>query len=306
MNSHVGKKCPYCQNEIDVTDSTMLCSRCRTLHHQQCWIENQGCAEHGCGSSHNVDPKTVDKEDNHDNDAGNKKTRPCPKCGGEIPQAAVFCVHCQAMLSEKQGKPNVIDLLTEAFKFGLVETGNNIIFLILMQVGIFLGIGLAVVVAVLFSALIPPLSILMIIGIMVLGILVTIGVQIIYFKIVDNKPISIDDLFSGKDRIWAMIGTQLLVALGIVIGSILLIIPGLIFAVIAMFSSLVVIDKKVSGIEAISISMKLVRDNIALTLSLIVVMFVLNLIGTLLFGLAVLLTAPISAIILTYCYRKIS
>ena len=41
-NAFVGRTCPYCQNVIKRTDEIVVCSACETVHHRECWAENNG------------------------------------------------------------------------------------------------------------------------------------------------------------------------------------------------------------------------------------------------------------------------
>ncbi|MBN1350050.1 RDD family protein [candidate division KSB1 bacterium] len=40
--------CPYCQTEIAETDHIQECPVCKTPHHSECWLENNGCSVYGC------------------------------------------------------------------------------------------------------------------------------------------------------------------------------------------------------------------------------------------------------------------
>lgn len=55
----VGKQglCRVCGAEL--TDKLMLCQRCETPHHQDCWDYNGGCAIYGCQVRTHV-PRIVD------------------------------------------------------------------------------------------------------------------------------------------------------------------------------------------------------------------------------------------------------
>ncbi|MBJ7469878.1 MAG: hypothetical protein JHD16_01185 [Solirubrobacteraceae bacterium] len=47
----VGLQCPYCQTQMGAMELAAGCGDCGTTHHQECWIENQGCAVPGCESA---------------------------------------------------------------------------------------------------------------------------------------------------------------------------------------------------------------------------------------------------------------
>ena len=77
-----------------------------------------------------------------------------------------------------------------------------------------------------------------------------------------------------------------------------------IFAFFVWLAPVAVVDRPVGAVEALSISMRIVRDNIFLTLGMLLVVMVLNMLGALFFGLGVLITGPISSFFIIYCYRK--
>ena len=41
-NAFVGRTCPYCQNVIKRADEIVECPACQTVHHRECWLENNG------------------------------------------------------------------------------------------------------------------------------------------------------------------------------------------------------------------------------------------------------------------------
>src|SRR5262245_61667186 len=41
-------KCPYCKNFAVGAKELVKCAKCKTVHHLQCWQENQQCSVFGC------------------------------------------------------------------------------------------------------------------------------------------------------------------------------------------------------------------------------------------------------------------
>jgi hypothetical protein len=54
------EKCCFCSAPFDEADSDYFCPGCVLRYHEQCWIDNQGCAATGCKFQHEPDPITVD------------------------------------------------------------------------------------------------------------------------------------------------------------------------------------------------------------------------------------------------------
>ncbi len=61
-----------------------------------------------------------------------------------------------------------------------------------------------------------------------------------------------------------------------------------------------------SGTEALSASYNLVKDNFGRVFLVLLVAFLINLVGALLCGIGLLVTAPICWIIVAYAYRKLN
>jgi hypothetical protein len=47
----LGARCPYCRSPIYLWDTPVLCERCMTAHHQDCWKEADRCSVFACGST---------------------------------------------------------------------------------------------------------------------------------------------------------------------------------------------------------------------------------------------------------------
>lgn len=319
MNSIAGKYCPYCQKAFTAEDTALICSKCNTPHHHQCWVENQGCAVVGCDGSfvdaesydpdfHKSPQETVFHSDEPSGPSLSGDTKSCPHCGETIPQAAVFCVHCRTMLQDPKldsnGRLAVIDTIVDGLKTGWNLLVENLGFLLLLELVLLIAPFATAVIAGLVSMIIPPLSVVFGLAGIVLSMIVAVGVQKIFFKLFDRQQVDLSDIFSATDRVLPFIGVGFLAALGTMLGAFLLVLPGFIFAFFVWLAPVAVVDRPVGAVEALSISMRIVRDNIFLTLGMLLVVMVLNMLGALFFGLGVLITGPISSFFIIYCYRK--
>ena len=43
-----GQTCVYCEDAIDSQDEVVVCPRCRSIHHVECWRDKGGCGKTGC------------------------------------------------------------------------------------------------------------------------------------------------------------------------------------------------------------------------------------------------------------------
>lgn len=46
--NNIGKNCPFCQTPIKPGKNTVTCDKCKVVHHEECWKENNGCTTFGC------------------------------------------------------------------------------------------------------------------------------------------------------------------------------------------------------------------------------------------------------------------
>jgi len=108
--------------------------------------------------------------------------------------------------------------------------------------------------------------------------------------------VELPDFFKSFDKFTPLLILNLLIVLVVFIGLLLLIIPGIYFAVSYLFAHFFVWYYDVDPSEAIRLSRKTVSGNFGQILLLCFVLGGINLIGILAFGVGILLTLPF-----TYC-----
>jgi uncharacterized membrane protein len=123
--------------------------------------------------------------------------------------------------------------------------------------------------------------------------------------IADGKPVSIGTFFKPR-RVGPAIITALLVGLGAAIGSILCIIPGIIFGFVSLFAVHFAIDRGLSPVDAIKASIELVRANLVPTLLAWLVAGAVTAVGELACGVGLFASLPVGILIQVYAYRKLS
>lgn len=102
-----------------------------------------------------------------------------------------------------------------------------------------------------------------------------------------------------------VIVTSLLVGLGTFIGTILCVIPGIIFAFMTMYSLFFVVDKNLSPVDAIKASIDLVKNNVGSTIIWYLVAYVIILVGAVLCGVGLLVAIPVVLVGSAFTYRKL-
>jgi len=120
-----------------------------------------------------------------------------------------------------------------------------------------------------------------------------------------GQQIEISDFFRGFDKAGNLIKLNLLIFLIILLGLMMLIIPGIYFAVSYVFSHLFIwfYDKDPS--EAIRLSRKIVSGNFGQILLLFLILAGINLLGLLALGLGILLTMPFSFCVVYAAFEDI-
>lgn len=108
------------------------------------------------------------------------------------------------------------------------------------------------------------------------------------------------------DNIVPYILTQVVVAVGLVIGLILCIIPGIVWMIFTSFAPLIALEKGVGPGEAISQSINWVKDNFGQVFVVLLVTYIVYVIGACLCGVGLLVSAPVALVAITYTYRALN
>ena len=121
--------------------------------------------------------------------------------------------------------------------------------------------------------------------------------------IVDGRRPEPADLFS-VDRFGAYVIASVLLAIGTMIGFVLCVIPGLIFAFLTFFTPYFVLDKRMAPMEAISASISLVRQHLGGFFVFALACFGAFVLGALACLVGLLVAAPVVQIATAYNFRK--
>jgi hypothetical protein len=140
----------------------------------------------------------------------------------------------------------------------------------------------------------------------IFGTLIGMGVTAFYLKAHDD-PATVDLPALWHPRpFWYYLAGSILVGLAIIAGLILLVIPGIIFGLMFMFTTFIIIDRGIGPIEAMKESNRITRGHRWTLLGLILVLFLINLAGALALVVGLLVSIPVSTLAFTHAYRVLT
>lgn len=149
---------------------------------------------------------------------------------------------------------------------------------------------------------------LMILGILkyVLSLIVSMGVIKGMIMVTKGKKVDIDTILSTKDQVVSYFVGTFLMGLMIVFGLILLIVPGVYALVKYFFVPILIVDKKLGGLEALSESSRMTKGIMMEVFMFVIASFIANLLGLLAFGVGALLTGSVTSLAYVLLYQRIT
>ncbi|PKM99278.1 MAG: hypothetical protein CVU78_07170 [Elusimicrobia bacterium HGW-Elusimicrobia-2] len=122
----------------------------------------------------------------------------------------------------------------------------------------------------------------------------------------DGKKPVIGDLFSCFDkRIVTLFVAGILYSLMIFIGTLLLIVPGIILGIQFMFFAYFIVDKNAGIMESLRKSSELTSGSKTNIFLLALLLWLINAAGALCLGIGLIITIPLSMAAVAYVYRKL-
>jgi hypothetical protein len=109
-----------------------------------------------------------------------------------------------------------------------------------------------------------------------------------------NRPIEFSDFFKGFEKTGSLLKLNLIISLAVLLGLMLLVVPGIYLAISYLFSHLFVWFHDETPAEALRLSRKSVSGNFAQIFLLVLVLAGINLLGVMALGVGILLTMPFS------------
>ncbi len=118
-----------------------------------------------------------------------------------------------------------------------------------------------------------------------------------------GETIAVADMFGVSDVIGPLIVASILTTIGVAIGFIFCILPGVALASLWMFTELLIVDKGMDGIEAMRQSFNALRREWLMATVFNIVLALIGIAGIIACGVGLLITAPIAILSVTILYR---
>ena len=131
----------------------------------------------------------------------------------------------------------------------------------------------------------------------------SLGLAKIYLRFRDGEKPIFENLFDGLARAHVWIASTLIAGVAVVMGLILLIVPGIIMMLRLWFVGFVLVDERTGPIDAIQRSWDITRGHTMDLLVLFIALLGLNILGLCCLIVGLLVTVPISGLATAYVYR---
>lgn len=128
------------------------------------------------------------------------------------------------------------------------------------------------------------------------------GFYIVAFKMIKNQKVEFADFFKGFSYFLPLLLAGLLTGFFTIVGLVLLVIPGIYLAVSYIFTFLLIVDREIDFWQAMEISRKFVAKNWFSTFLFLLILFLINIGGALLFGVGLLVTIPFTLCAVAVAY----
>ncbi len=216
----------------------------------------------------------------------------CHYCGAQVSDAAQFCTNC--------GQP-----LTAAASVSTAPVAWTPPTRVQVTAGRWIGqgwdlvkadLGTYILIALLYSLLgsVPLIN----------GALIA-GFHIFTMKKLMGRNAELGDLFQGFNFFLQALLASIVIATFVFLGTLCLIIPGLIIAAMYKFTFLFIVDKRMDFWQAMKASHTVVRNDYFGFTMFLILAFLVNVLGALCLFVGLFVTIPVTFAAITVAYREI-
>jgi len=154
----------------------------------------------------------------------------------------------------------------------------------------------------------PTMALVIIIGIAfsIISILAKMGAIRLALKAHDSaESARFGDLWAPHP-FWKFVGGSILVGVIVIVGFILLIVPGIIWALRYLFVPYLVMERKLAPFEALKESARITYGHKWQLLGLLCLIVLINILGAILLLVGLLVSIPVSSLAMVHAYRTLS
>ena len=219
----------------------------------------------------------------------------CHRCGNPVRAEVRFCPSCGQPLPEAASWP----VAAMPSPVWVPATGVQ------ADAGRWLGEGWALVQADLGNYLLISLLFFLLNGVpFIQGALIA-GFHIYTIKKLAGRNPDIAEIFKGFKFFGATLVASLLIAFFTFLGTLALIIPGLVIAAMYKFTYLFIVDKRMGFWEAMKASHNIVRNDYFGFTMFLIAAFLVNVLGFLCLIVGLMVTVPLTFAAITVAYRDL-
>ncbi|MFQ5568810.1 MAG: hypothetical protein ACE5G0_03990 [Rhodothermales bacterium] len=201
-----------------------------------------------------------------------------------------------------ESRRSIDELINEGYQVHIGDYINKGVEIFKQNIGGFIGFILLVFLINLVLGFIPIIGGLASIAISgPLGV----GIFIVSAKIMKEEPYEFGDFFKGFNFFLPLLLASLVVGILVVLGMILLIIPGIYLAIAYTFTNMLIVERRMEFWEAMETSRKIVTKSWFPIFGLILLLGLLNLLGMIALCIGILVTAPITSCAMAAAYDDI-
>jgi hypothetical protein len=195
--------------------------------------------------------------------------------------------------------------IDEALKFGWNTMKNNFWFFF----GILVVAWVVVYIPYIIGSLLRNTSFLFYLLFTLIGwavqLMVSIGLIRISLKFYSGETPEFNDLFRFKGYFWRYLGGSLLLAIMVMVGFMLFIIPGVIWAILFQFYAFLIIDKNLGIMDSFKRSGEITKSVRWKLLGFGLLLVLINYLGVLVFLVGLFATIPTTMLAYAWVYRKL-
>ena len=136
-----------------------------------------------------------------------------------------------------------------------------------------------------------------------LQLIIGLGLMFVYLRVFDGEHTEPLDIFDPLPLFWGYAGVMILYMLGVGLGLVLLVVPGVILAAGWSLAHYVVIETNSNPVDALKLSWKKTEGHKLNIVLFGLIACVANFLGMLLFGLGLLITLPVTGLAYAFVYR---